>query len=222
MLRLKLRNLYHQLAEFIPDNIIIVEGGAFHGHDTTQMARAWPNSKIYSFEPVPELFVKLVETTQPYANIHPIHLALAEKDGTATFWPSENPKKPGVHSQAGSLLKPKERLKWSEITFNKPIEVKTVSLDSWANKEKIERIDFLWLDLQGYELPVLEGAERLLPHVSYIYTEVNFVEAYEGQKQYPEIVSWLSDHGFEVIGKDFDDTETWFFGNILCKNMKNS
>lgn len=220
MQRLKKRNLYHELAEIIPDNITIVEGGAFYGNDTAQMARTWPNSTIYSFEPIPELFEQLTQNTKVYPNAHPINLALAEKNGTATFWPSENPKKPGMHAQAGSLLKPKERLKVSPIRFNDPIEVNTISLDSWAQQKGIERIDFLWLDLQGYEIPVLQGAERLLPHISYIYTEVNFIEAYAGQKTYPEIVAWLADHGFEVIGKDFDDTETWFFGNILCKNMK--
>lgn len=220
MKRLKKRNLYHELAEFIPDNITIVEGGAFHGNDTTQMARAWPNSTIYSFEPIPELFAQLTENTNRYPNIHPINRALAETNGTATFWPSENPKKPGLHAQAGSLLKPKERLTRSKIKFNDPIEVETISLDSWAKQTGIERIDFLWLDLQGYELPVLQGAKGLLPHISYIYTEVNFIEAYEGQKTYPEVAAWLADHNFEIIGKDFDDTETWFFGNILCKNTR--
>ena len=222
MLRLKKRNLYHELAEIIPDNITIVEGGAFHGHDTVQIARAFPNSKIYSFEPIPELFAHVVETTQGYPNIHPINLALGEKDGTATFWPSENPKKPGKHSQAGSLLKPKERLQHSPIRFNEPITINAISLDTWAKQNKIDRIDFLWLDLQGYESAVLEGAKHLLPEISYIYTEVNFIEAYEGLKQYPEVVSWLAEHNFEIIGKDFDDTQTSFFGNILCRNVKKS
>ena len=220
MLRLKKRNLYHELAEIIPDNITVVEGGSFHGGDTIQMAHTWPNSKIYSFEPVPELFAQVKEKASSYPNITCINLALAEKNGTAQFWPSENPKKPGKHSQAGSLLPPKERLKYSEIRFKEPFEVPTVSLDSWAEKNNIDRIDFLWLDLQGYELPVLEGAKRLLPNISYIYTEVNFVEAYAGQKTYPEIAVWLEAHDFEIIGKDFDDTSTWFFGNILCRNRK--
>ena len=217
MLRLKKRNLFHELRDIIPDNITIVEGGAFHGHDTVQMARTWPNSIIYSFEPIPELFAKGAEQTKQYTNIHPINLALAEKEGTALFWPSENPDKPGKHSQAGSLLKPKERLKHSKIRFNDPITIETTSLDTWAKSNHITHVDFLWLDLQGYELPVLQGAENLLKNVQYIYTEVNFIEAYEGQKRYPEIVAWLEAHGFEVIGKDFDDIDDWFFGNILCK-----
>ena len=220
MLRLKKKNLYHELAEIIPDNITIVEGGAFYGNDTVQMARAWPNSRIFTFEPVPELFTQLQEKTESYKNITCINLALAEKAGTAQFWPSENPKKPGKHSQAGSLLPPKERLKFSEIRFNEPFEVPTVSLDLWAQQNGIDRIDFLWLDLQGYELPVLQGAGDLLSNVSYIYTEVNFIEAYAGQKTYPDIVKKIEAYGFEIIGKDFDNTEDWFFGNILCRNKR--
>lgn len=218
MLRLKKRNLYHELAELITDVKTIVEGGTFHAHDTIQMARTWPESTIYTFEPVEELFTGVIDNTQAYPNIRPIHAALAEKNGTALFWPSENPDKPGKHSQAGSLLKPKERLKHSKIRFNEPIEVTTISLDSWVKQHDIAAIDLLWLDLQGYELPALQGAINILPHIRFIYTEVCFIEAYEHQNQYPQVVQWLSERGFEVIGKDFDDVNDWFFGNILCKN----
>lgn len=217
MLRLKLGNLFDELAQIIPDGLTIVEAGAFCGNDTVHMAKAWPGSTIYAFEPIIDLFAQLMANTTGYEQIIPIRAALADRIGNATFWPSEDPTKPGKHAQAGSLLKPKERLSWSEIKFNEPFNIETTTLNNWAEEEKIEQIDFLWLDLQGYELPVLQGASKLLDRISFIYMEVHFVEAYAGQKLYPEVVAWLEKHNFEVIGKDFDDTKSWFFGNILCR-----
>ncbi len=84
-------------------------------------------------------------------------------------------------SQAGSLLQPKERLKWSNIMFNEPIQIDTITLATWAEQQHIEPIDFLWLDLQGYELPVMQASKELIKHIPLIYTEVHFVEAYTGQ-----------------------------------------
>jgi FkbM family methyltransferase len=215
MLQLKTHKLFEQLKEIIPDNITIVEGGAFHGHDTIKMAQAWPHSTIYTFEPVPELFAQLKQNTAPIKNIHCFNLALSDTDGTAQFWPSEHPRRKGLHSQAGSLLQPKERIKWSDITFNEPFDVPIITLDTWAEQNNIDHIDFLWLDLQGYELPVMQGSPNIMNQVKYIFTEVHFVEAYAGQKQHHDVMAWLENQGFAMIGKDYKNTSSWFFGNAL-------
>ncbi|MEX0849076.1 MAG: FkbM family methyltransferase [Candidatus Dependentiae bacterium] len=215
MLQLKTHNLFNQLKEIIPDNITIVEGGAFRGHETIAMAKAWPNSTIYTFEPVPELYKILQDNTARFSNIHCFNLALSNQNGTAQFWPSEHPKKVGVHSQAGSLLAPKERLKWSNIKFKDPFEVGTITLNKWAKQQNINNIDFLWLDLQGYELPVMQAAPEILQQVKYLYTEVHFVEAYADQKQHTEVIDWIEQQDFTMIGKDYLNTSSWFFGNVL-------
>ncbi len=220
MLQLKTHNLFNQLKTIIPDNITIIEGGAFRGHDTIAMAQTWPNSTIYTFEPVPELFNVLKDNTSKFANIHCFNLALSKTNGTAQFWPSENPKRNGIHSQAGSLLQPKERLKWSNIKFNEPFQVQTITLDTWANQNNIGHVDFLWLDLQGFELPVMQAAPNIMQQVKYLYTEVHFVEAYSDQKQHQEVIAWIEDQGFEIIGKDYENTSSWFFGNVLFERIK--
>ena len=45
--------------------------------------------------------------------------------------------------------------------FGDAIEVLTTSLDDWAAQHGVDRVDFLWLDLQGTELDALRGGERL-------------------------------------------------------------
>lgn len=215
MLQLTHKQLFHTLKKQLPYNPVIIEAGSFIGKDTKHLAQAWPQGDIYAFEPDPRIFKQLECNTQHHQNIHPFQLALSNQTGISSFWPSENPKKIGVPSQAGSLLQPKERLKWSNIIFKDPIQINTITLSQWARQHKIDHIDFLWLDLQGYELPVMQASKELIKQIPLIYTEVHFIEAYAGQAQYIELKNWFEQLGFAMIGKDFEDDPSWFFGNAL-------
>lgn len=220
MLHIRTQDKLAIIAQFIPEQPIILEAGAFHGQDSIRMAQHWPQATVYAFEPVPELFTQLESATATYPQIHPVPLALGATEGTHTFWPSEHPKRPGKHSQAGSLLEPQERLQWSPITFNKPISVQTTTIDTWATHNNITHIDLLWLDLQGYELPVMQASPHILKTVQAIWTEVHFVQAYKNQAQYPEVTTWLESQGFTLVGTDFTETTSWFFGTALFVRSK--
>lgn len=56
----------------------------------------------------------------------------------------------------------------------------------------------LKIDVQGYELPVLQGAADTLDRFAAVRTEMSLVPLYEGQALLPEIVGVLDEHGFEL------------------------
>jgi FkbM family methyltransferase len=56
--------------------------------------------------------------------------------------------------------------------------------------------NFLALDLQGYELEALKGAERFLQGVRYVYTEINVDELYVGCARLPDLHDFLEERGF--------------------------
>lgn len=56
----------------------------------------------------------------------------------------------------------------------------------------------LKIDTQGYEMPVLEGAQNLLPRVHGIQLELSLVPLYEGQVLYKQMIDWLVGKGFEL------------------------
>lgn len=56
----------------------------------------------------------------------------------------------------------------------------------------------LKIDTQGYEMPVLEGAQNLLPRVHAIQLELSLVPLYEGQTLYKEMIDWLAGKGFDL------------------------
>lgn len=63
----------------------------------------------------------------------------------------------------------------------------------------LTRIDFLKLDIQGFELMALQHAEATLARTLVIHCEVSFAEVYAGQCYFSEIETLLRGHGFEVI-----------------------
>jgi hypothetical protein len=140
-----------------------------------------------------------------------------EKTLKVPFYRAHNPKKPDKPSQAGSLLKPTERLKLSPITYPDMIEVEGMTLDSWSKHYHIDHVDLLWLDMQGLSLNVLMASPEILTTVSVIHTEVEFVQAYENQYTYRDVKQWLELQGFAMVAKDFPDEPTWFFGNAVFK-----
>ncbi len=51
--------------------------------------------------------------------------------------------------------------------------------------------EFLKIDVQGYELEVLKGAERSLSGMSAILAEINLIDIHENVPLLAEIVQWL-------------------------------
>jgi len=214
---------------YLEEKINIIEAGAFNGDDTKRISHYFPKSEIYAFEPVPENFKMLINNTKNNSNIHCFELALSDTEGIVKFYNSHSIKKPDK-SAAGSLLAPKEHLNFApHVSFNKITEIKSTTLDAWASNNRIENIDFLWLDMQGMELRVLKQSPNILKTVKIIYIEVIFIEAYEKQHIYYEIRKFLEDSGFRVVAKNFLEKDAKYpkvnkrwFGDVLFTRDINS
>lgn len=215
MQKISKKELLPFLKPYLPENPVIVEAGSFNGKDTVILSNFWPQGTIHAFEPVPEIFSLLSANTDHCSNVHRYRYALGARTEAATLYLSADPEKPDKPYPAASLLPPKERLTWSKAIYPKSITSETITLDHWGKQNCIDHIDFLWLDVQGYALPILQASEHMLATIKVVHVEVEFVEAYENQKQYPEVKKWLEQQGFSMIARDFDDQPSWFFGNAL-------
>jgi FkbM family methyltransferase len=103
-------------------------------------------------------------------------------------------------SQSSSILKMTElhNKVWGSPTHEPVAEeqVRAMTLDDLLALTMIDHVDLLKLDLQGYELHALCGAEETLKRTSHVISEVEWVKLYEGQVLYPELKLWLYDRGF--------------------------
>lgn len=183
------------ISQYLPEKPTILEAGGYKGEDTIEMSQLWPESTIYTFEPLPTLFKELQENTQRYNNIICFDFALGNKIKKTPFFVSTI-----GHDGSSSILEPEEHLTiHPEIGFAKKILVNQITIDAWAEENNIKKIDFLWLDLQGAEPLVLQASPKILQTVSVIYTEVNFKEMYKNCILFTEFKNWLVSKGFKLI-----------------------
>jgi hypothetical protein len=63
------------------------------------------------------------------------------------------------------------------------------------------------LDVQGFELQVLEGATAVLDSITVIEIELSLAKLYVGQPHALDLANWLRDRGFDLVGVDPGDVD---------------
>ena len=185
------------LKKYLPANTVIIDCGANEGSDSVELARVFPRGTIHSFEPVPEMFQRLKDSTKKYRNIRCYELALSSETSKVKMFLSS-----GASDGASSLLQPKSVLEDHKgLYFNNTIEVQCMSLDDWAAANGVSHVDFLWLDMQGGEYKTLHASNKIIDTAKVILSEVSLKETYEGVPLYPEFRKWLAGKGFEVMNE---------------------
>lgn len=195
---------------------IIVEAGAAEGHDTLALSQLFPKGMIYSFEPVESMFDMAFENTKSRDNIRLYFDALSDKDGFAKMYIAN---RNGIPWGSHSLHKPKDHTKLHpDIKFDSVQEVSTMKLDTFFEYTAIDRIDFMWLDMQGHEHKMLSSSPNALRVTKYIYTEVNKKELYHGITLYEEYKKFLFRNGFEIVMENipWEDAGDVLFRRVKC------
>ena len=195
------------LKKYLPENPIVIDCGAHDGTDSIELAKIL-KGVIHCFEPVNGLFNKLQKNTIKYNNIKCYQIALSNKNGSQDFYLSE-----GRSDASSSLLEPLEHLKDHPDTLFKKTTVNTITLDNWASMNNIQKVDLLWLDMQGFELNMLKSSKLIFKTVKVIHTEVSTKETYSGVAQYSEYKTFLESEGFQLELEAIP--EGWDMGNVL-------
>jgi FkbM family methyltransferase len=196
------------LKKHLPANPVMIDCGAHDGGDSIELVRIIGGS-LHAFEPVPEIYKRLVAHTGRYPSIRTYPVALSNKSGKDFIYKSE-----GASDGSSSLLAPKAHLTDHVDTyFKEKIEIATMTLDDWARANKVEHVDLLWLDMQGFEMMMLQASTVILPTVKAIHTEISVKETYEGVSLYRDYKSFLESIGFRVVVEAMP--AGWDMGNVV-------
>ena len=108
--------------------------------------------RIYAFEPVSHQFGRLKDNASRngFCQILPYKLALSDKPGEAVIHLDNE-----FNTGAASLRPPGPKNILDEI-------VTCVTLDDFVESEALERLDVIKIDVEGYEVPVLDGGRKTL------------------------------------------------------------
>jgi FkbM family methyltransferase len=139
---------------FLRPDMNVLDIGAHHGLYTLLASRrVGPSGRVTAFEPSPREYRKLLRHLRlnRCVNVRPLNCALGNEEREAELFVVE-----GCETGCNSLRPPNV----AEPTRKIPVWVCT--LDSCLDREKIEKVDFVKLDVEGAELEVLKGAGQLL------------------------------------------------------------
>lgn len=167
---------------------VIFDVGVQDGRSTIEYVEAFPNAKIFSFEPDDTNYAMSTAALQPHRDRVILNqLAISKESGSRPFFVN-------THSGTHSLLPIGGQRYWdgreSTVT-TKPVQ--TVTLDDFSKANAISMIDILKMDIQGAELDALAGASKLLStgSIRLIALEVEFQELYEAQPLFWDIGAFL-------------------------------
>lgn len=151
---------------------VIVDIGALNGIETRVLACAFPNARVFTFEPVAESASEVRWITRHLSNVTVLEMAVSDTDGYTNFFVTSN-------RGTSSLLRPLNVGPTRRASFRQ-IHVPTTTIETWARDWMVERIDPVWMDVQGAEDLVLRGLGSLLKDVKLLKTEMGLSPYYEG------------------------------------------
>lgn len=173
----------------------ILDIGANEGQFADKMHSLFPETKIYSFEPIPEAFEQLDKNFREIKQIKGINLALGDTAGEITFNKNES-------SASSSFLEMTDtHVKGFDFAVKTvPIKVKVDTLDNVMSTENIDLPMLIKIDVQGFEDKVIKGGADTIKKAEMVICEVSFTELYKGQLLFDDTYEIFKNFGFIYAG----------------------
>lgn len=150
---------------------VVFDVGANEGHWTADVLAMCPEARIHAFEPQQRLAAK-VAAAQPAVKVN--HMGLGDVVGTLELADYAA----GGGSSHASLLKGViDGIHHGEVKYT---SVPVGTVDNYCAEHGIDHIDFLKIDVEGFENKVLAGAQRMLSErkigvIQFEFNEMNVV-----------------------------------------------
>jgi FkbM family methyltransferase len=203
------------LSQQISPGSVVVDVGANIGIYSQFFAKCvGPSGDVHSFEPDPKNFARLSAAVSSISNVRANQFAVSNKTGNATLYVSDN-------------LNVDHRAYPTTGEARRTLSIQSLRLDDYFKSG--DRVDLIKMDIQGFELHALRGAQRVLDDNPDIRLLVEFWPY--GLKQAGSsaeaLLSFLRERGFSILfarGKSLmpyddipinDDPETYL--NLFAK-----
>lgn len=150
------------------------------------------NGFVYAIEPIKENIVALINSIalNDYKNIRVYRIAIGSSNSMQKMVVSHR-------SNCGTLVLRSKNVKHAKAI----IKVKTITLNKFCKRSDIKKIDFLRMDVEGYEVEIIKGMDKvlkLMPKGSILSIEIH-PKAYEYPfKPIIEMLQTIKDYGFKV------------------------
>ena len=209
---------------------IFLDVGAHKGESINFFLKELNIKNIYSFEAsqinfdelkkrLPRLIKKFNETNIYIENIA---LGAIEKKVILKQFNESSSSTISDINENSSYFKKKHKYinKKKNNTFYQNVETFTIPLSKYLMNKKIDNIDFLKIDTEGYELNILIGLKNDIKNVKIIFFEHHYDNMINKDYNFGDIHSLLTNNNFKKIYKSkmpFRKTFEYIYINKLFK-----
>ncbi len=178
-----------------PSPWTLVDVGANEGEFTRAAAGLAKLKAVHAFEPQPgcQEGLRSVLKEVPEGHLHAV--AVGAVAGDIEFYCTSNSKMASVLAPASTVGEDYEA---EDFKVTRRVKVPMKRLDDVIPSGT--QVGLLKIDVQGYELAVLEGAAETLRSTTALLMEVNYVPHYEGGAAFDAIHEAVRRHGFRTYG----------------------
>ena len=175
----------------LPKDAVFLDIGANIGVFTITAAKFLEqNGRVIAVEASPKIFPYLQQNIEVNGlnNVKTLQLAATERDNDTVPFYEAPMDKFGMGSLAPQF-------------HSSPIQLKTKTIDSILKDEKIDKVNFIKIDVEGYESSVFQGAEKLLnsPNAPIILFEFcDWAEARKPEGNIGDSQRVLIDFGYTI------------------------
>jgi FkbM family methyltransferase len=181
------------LRELDPKTILDI--GANTGQFAVAINAIFPDTRILSFEPLPDCFEQLKRNMAKAKNFAAFNYGLGDKAGELPF-------ERNAFSMSSSFLK-MTRTHVDAFPFtsrSSTVQVQVERLDEVAPSLNIVEPFLAKIDVQGYEDRVLHGGQQTLRRAAAMLVEMSFEELYEHQPLFDSVCQQVQELGFTYQG----------------------
>ena len=173
----------------------VIDVGANRGQFALLVRNCFPEAEIFSFEPLSEpaekyscvfkndlkanLFRVAIGAVKETKNMH-----VSQADDSSSLLP--------ITSKQNELF---------PGTAEDHREIVSVDLlENYINGSEVKSPSMLKIDVQGYELEVLNGSLSVLQSFDFVYVECSYIVLYKDQPLVHDVIKMLAANSFELVG----------------------
>lgn len=173
----------------------VLDVGANVGQFSASIRQLLPGAQIYAFEPVEDCFRELSRSNSGDGLFQSFPYALGAEDGVAALNVNDFTPSSSLLTMANAHV---TEFPHTEKTLETKVEIRR--LDSVAPDLDLSGPYMVKVDVQGFELQVIEGGRETLKHADVVIIEINFAQFYEGQPSFDDIYRDLRMCGMQFYG----------------------
>jgi len=176
------------LYSLIRPEMVVIDIGTNFGETLLHFAKlTGEKGFVYGFEAVEETYVKCHHniSLNPFKNIHVEHMALSDRQEILYFNSVSN-------NNSGAIAMSKSDTAGYSMITAKP-------LDDYFIEKQMYRIDFIKLDVEGFETNILKGAREVCTRFHpELYVEIDDSNLKRQGSSAAELLELISSYGYQI------------------------